>query len=343
MKIGIIGLPQSGKTTVLHAASGGASSSSQRGRIARSIVRVQDRRVDKLAEMENSGRIVYAEVEFVDAGGLGSKGKDFSELKNMDALLLVVDGFSGAREPASDIRSAIEEMILSDMAQIEGQIPKLEKLTKMGAASDRVLELEVLRRCQQVLEEERPLIELDLSESDLKSIRGYTFLSQKPLLLVVNIAEDSLGKLSSIQNEHAALIAEGRRELAVICAKVEEELTQMEEDERQEFLDDLGIEHSALELVIQKAYSLLGLIPFFTAGEMESRAWTIRRGTNAQKAAGVIHTDIERGFIRAEVIGYEDYVSSGGPVQAKKLGQMRLEGKEYIVVDGDVINFRFNV
>lgn len=349
MRIGIIGLPQSGKTTLFSSASGGSAPATP-GKTARSIVHVPDPRLEVLAKLADSGRIVHAEVEFLDAGGFSGVAKDApvelkasAELKQMEALLLVVDDFSGSREPKVDIQRATDEMILNDQAQIEGKIPKLEKTIMSGGAKERAAELEALKKCQAQLESERPLVELDLSEAELKEIRGYTFLSLKPLLIVINIDEDRLSALAEIEQQYADLNVPGRCESVVICGKIETELALMPPDERREFLDDLGIGQPAVDLVIQRAFKLLGLIPFFTAGEMESKAWTINEGTIARRAAGVIHSDIERGFIRAEVIAYEDYVACQTPAEARKQGKMRLEGKEYVVADGDVINFRFNV
>ncbi len=350
MKIGIIGLPQSGKSAVFAAACGKSETPASATRLQRAIIQVPDERLQVLSDLAESKRIVNAEIELLDAGGFsgsakgaGVDSKALAELKQMDALLLVVDSFSGTREPDSDIQNAIDEMILNDLAQIESQVPKLEKVVKMGGAADRTEELKVLKKCLATLEEERPLIELSLNDAELKEIRGYTFLSIKPLLIVINIAEEKLADATTIESSFDSRVTPHRCEVAVICGKIEMELAEMEPAERAEFLQDLGILNPAVDVVIQKAYTLLGLIPYFTAGEMETRAWTIRRGCVAQKAAGVIHTDIERGFIRAEVIAYEDYVACKTHLEAKKQGKMRLEGKEYVVQDGDVINYRFNV
>ncbi len=348
MKIGIIGLPQSGKSAVFAAACGKTETPPTAMKLQRAVIKVPDERLSVLSDLADAQRIVYAEIELLDAGGLSGSGggvdsKALAELKQMDALLLTVDSFTGAREADSDIQNAIDEMILNDLAQIDAQVPKLEKVVKMGGAANRAQELEVLKKCLAALEEERPLIELALSDAELKEIRGYTFLSIKPLLIVINIAEDKLGEAKAIEESFSGRVTPHRCEVAVICAKIEMELAEMEADERAEFLVDLGILNPAVDVVIQKAYTLLGLIPYFTVGEIEARAWTIRRGCVAQKAAGVIHTDIERGFIRAEVIAYDDYVTCKTHVEAKKQGKMRLEGKEYVVQDGDVINYRFNV
>lgn len=350
MKIGIVGLPQSGKSTVFAAAAGIDPLASHGKGSHRAVVPVPDDRLEVLAKLVSTPKIVHAEVEFLDTAGFSGQGKSASanvkiteELKLMDALLFALDSFSGTHDPEVDLKNLVDEMILNDLAMIENNVEKLRRTVTSGGAQDRARELEVLLRCQESLENERPLVELDLSENDLKEIRGYTFLSLKPLLVVINIDENRISEASAIEAKFADWHTPGRREVAVICAKVEMEIAQMEPDDRKEFLADLGIANPAVDVVIQKAYHLLGLIPFFTAGEKEARAWTIRKGANAQKAAGVIHSDIERGFIRAEVIGYDDYVACETTVEAKKQGKLRLEGKEYIVQNGDVINFRFNV
>ena len=206
-----------------------------------------------------------------------------------------------------------------------------------------ILEIDLLKRCLAQLEQEKPLVEMDLDESESKLIRGYLFMSLKPMLIVLNIAEDDIPKSDEIYSSLEKFVSDSKRELAVMCGKIEMELVGLEEDEHRAFLDDLGISAPAVEIVIQKAYKLLGLVSFLTAGEPEVRAWTIKRGTVAQKAAGVIHSDIERGFIRAEVTSYDDYIEHKTTAALKAAGKQRLEGKEYPVKDGDVILFRFNV
>ncbi|HSH00638.1 MAG TPA: DUF933 domain-containing protein [candidate division Zixibacteria bacterium] len=343
MKIALIGLPQSGKTVTFNALCGGATGASHGKGAHVATIRVPDERLDKLTVLAQAAKTVYAEVEFQDGCGFPAQGKAIEELRAAETLALVVDAFSGTRDPAVDVQAVVDEMIISDLAQIEHNVSKLAKAVQSGGSRDRGRELEILTRCQAQLEAEKPLIELGLDESELKEIRGYTFLSLKPLLIIINLDEERVDRAAEVEREFAVWSQPGQREVAALCAKVEMEIAEMEPEDRALFLADLGIQRPAVEVVIQKAYSLLGLIPFFTAGEMEARAWTIRKGAVAQKAAGVIHSDIERGFIRAEVISYDDYVATGGPVEAKKQGKLRLEGKEYIVADGDVINFRFNV
>ncbi|MEE8577936.1 MAG: DUF933 domain-containing protein, partial [candidate division Zixibacteria bacterium] len=203
--------------------------------------------------------------------------------------------------------------------------------------------IEVLKRCYESLENEKSLIELELPEDESKLIRGFNFLSAKPILIALNIAEDDISRSDELLSEHSGFVRSGTRELAVLCGKIEMELVALDGDERAEFMADLGIGQAAMEQVIGKSYSLLGLISFLTQGEKEVRAWTIRQGATAQKAGGAIHSDIERGFIRAEVITYDDFIELKSEAAAKSAGKMRLEGKNYVVCDGDVILFRFNV
>ncbi len=257
--------------------------------------------------------------------------------------MAVIDGFSPDCKPEKDIQDLIDEMIIHDQTVVESNITKKEKKMKQVGDKTAITEINLLKRCLAQLETERPLIEMDLSDDELKLIRGYLFMSLKPMLIVLNIAEDDIPKSEEIYAGLSKFVSDSKRELAVMCGKIEMELVGLEEEELQEFLKDLGITTSAVDIVIQKAYKLLGLMSFLTAGEPEVRAWTIKRGTNAQKAAGVIHSDIERGFIRAEVTSYADYIEHKTPAALKAAGKQRLEGKEYRVKDGDVILFRFNV
>ena len=208
---------------------------------------------------------------------------------------------------------------------------------------ERARELDVLQRCQQALEENRPIAELKLSEEEDKLIRGYAFLSKKPQLAVFNISEDNISNIESLTDNYAAYVRPEVRDIAVICGKIEMEISQLAEEERSEFLKELGIKRPAVEKFIRQSYSLLGLISFFTIGPPEARAWTIRRGSTAPKAAGAVHTDFERGFIRAEVASYEDYMRYKTLPALKAAAKLHIEGKDYIVQDGVLILFRFNV
>jgi len=351
MKLGIIGKPQAGKTTVFNAASGQQEAVGDYSQAShRAIVKVPDKRLDVLAEIEDPKKITPAEIEFLDAPGFSGKGKDAGgeleinpEVRQMEALLVVIDAFSPDANPGRDIQDMIDEMILSDQAIVESNIDKKSRKMKLTGDKTAAREIELLEKCRAHLDSEKPLIELGLAEDEEKALRGYTFLSLKPLLIVLNIAEDKLDRAEAIAGKYQSFVSAGKRDIAVMCGSIEMELVTLDESDRQAFLDDLGITTPAIEQVIQKSYSLLGLISFLTAGKPEVRAWTIRAGTGAQKAAGVIHSDIERGFIRAEVTAYDDYVTYKTAAALKAAGKTRLEGKEYVVQDGDVILFRFNV
>ncbi|MDD3732459.1 MAG: DUF933 domain-containing protein [candidate division Zixibacteria bacterium] len=350
MKLGIIGKPQCGKTTIFNAASqqqeavGDFSQS-----LHRAIIKVPDRRVEKIAEISKPDKISFAEIEFLDAPGFTGKGRDAGEseinpeLRLMDALILVIDYFSDQADPEHDIRNLIDEMILSDQVLVENNIEKKTRKIKLSGDKTGAHELELLSLCRAHLEQEKPLIELAFTEEDEKLLRGYMFLTRKPFLIVLNISEDKLSGAARIQKEFSHFIMPGKQELMVICGKIQMELVGLEDSEKQLFLKELGISGLAVDRFIQKSYELLGLLSFLTTGPPEARAWTIKKGTTALKAAGVIHSDIERGFIRAEVICYEDFIELKTPAAIKAAGKMRLEGKDYIVQDGDVILFRFNV
>ncbi len=350
MKLGIIGKPQSGKTTVFNAASGQQEAVGDYSQaLHRAVIKVPDERIDRLAELVSPKKITYAEIEFLDAPGFSGKGKESGsveisqEVHQMEALILVVGAFAPNAAPARDVTDLIDEMMLADQLAIENNIEKKGRKAKLTGDKSGMQEIELLQRCQKVLESGTLLIDADLTADEEKSLRGFTFLTQKPLLIVVNISEDNIDRADQIREEFSKFVVPGKRDVAVVCGKIEMELVTLSDEERKPFLEELGIATPAVEQVVQKSYSLLGLISFLTAGEPEVRAWTIRKGTNAQKAAGVIHSDIERGFIRAEVVAYDDYISLKTPAAMKAAGKSRLEGKEYIMQDGDVVLFRFNV
>ncbi len=350
MKLGIIGKPQSGKTTIFNAAAGqdvAVGDFSQASH--RAVIKVPDSRVDKLTEMFQPKKTIYAEIELLDAPGFTGKGKESGtfditpELREMDALIMVVDHFSSEANPRKFIANLFEEMILSDQVIIERNLESRSR--KMKLTGDQTLKIEValLERLLKTLEQEKPLLEMDLSADDRKALRGYQFITLSPVLIILNIGEDDLSEAGEIYDQYADLVQPGRLELATVCGKVQAELALLDPEEQDAFLAELGLKERAIDKVIQKSYSLLGLISFLTSGTDEVRAWTIRRGTTAHKAAGSVHSDIERGFIRAEVTRYEDLIEYKTPAALKAAGKIHVEGKEYVVQDGDEILFRFNV
>ena len=350
MKLGILGLPQSGKTSLFNAASGNAvevGDFSQKEH--RAIIKVPDSRLDDLTTLVTTKKVTYAEIEFLDAAAFTGKGKQSgnisipNELRLMDAFVLVLDAFSGERDPEKDLQTITDEMILADMAVVENNVEKLSRLIKVTGKKERARELELLEKCRDALNEERMVSELDFSDEDWKILRGYAFLSQKPQLLAFNISEDKLPETDKLYDDFSKYRVEGKRDIVVVCASIEMELASLASEDRKAFLDDLGIAKPVIDKVIQRSYSLLGLISFFTIGEPECRAWTIKKGSPAPKAAGAIHTDFERGFIKAEVATYDDYMVHKTLPALKAAAKLHIEGKDYVVQDGDVILFRFNV
>jgi GTP-binding protein YchF len=351
MKLGIIGLPQSGKTTLFNAVSGLQEAVGDYSRaVHRAIIKVPDIRLDNLAPLVNPKKITHAEIEFLDAAGFSGKGKEAGgeleispELRMMEALVIVIDCFGPDANPERDLGNLGDEIILADLTTLENNIDKIERTIKLTGRQERAQELDILKRCQTILQEERPIAELGLTEEEEKAIRGYAFLSLKPQLIVFNISEDKLPDTKKIYEQYSKYNREGIRDIAVICGKIEMEISQLADEERAEFLKELNIDSPAIDKFIQQSYRLLGLISFFTIGPPEARAWTIRKGSHAPKAAGAIHTDFERGFIRAEVASYEDYMVHKTLPALKAAAKLHIEGKDYIVQDGDVILFRFNV
>lgn len=350
MKLGIIGKPQSGKTTVFNAACGMHEAVGHYDQaVHRAVIKVPDKRVDELSKIFNPKKTTYAEIEILDAPGISGKGKEAAgleisqELKQMEALIAVIDDFSLDARPEKDIQDLIDEMILHDHAIVESNISKKEK--KQQLTGDKLLaaELAVLKKCLALLEKEEPLIELTIDENESKVLRNFMFLSLKPMLIVINISEGKLNHSDKIIAQFSNFVKSNKREVAVVCGSVEMELVEMSAEDKRAFLVELGITTPAVELLIQRSYRLLGLVSFFTTGETDVHAWTIKRGTSAHKAAGAVHSDIERGFIRAEVVKYQDLAEYKTFAAIKAAGKQHLEGKEYIVQDGDIILFRFNI
>jgi GTP-binding protein YchF len=317
---------------------------------------VPDDRLDQLTALFNPRKRVPATVEFADIAGVaGAKGGaqallDVAPFRNADALLHVVRMFrdpavphpSGSVDPARDVRAMEDEIILADLGVVERRLERLERDIKKTNTADLRKEKDILARCREALESGRPLRALELNADDAKRLRGFQFLSAKPLLIVLNLDEADLGQASdAVKLAGLESFLTGAATRAVpICAKIELEIAQLEEGDREAFMADLGLHESGLDRVIRASYDLLGYISFFTVGEDECRAWSIPRETPAVLAAGEIHSDISRGFIRAEVVRYEHLLARKTLAACRDHGELRLEGKDYIVLDGDVINFR---
>jgi GTP-binding protein YchF len=352
MKTGIIGFARSGKTTVFNALSGAHAAvgafGSRDANVA--VVKVPDSRIDRLAEIAKPKKITYAEFQFIDIAPNEAGGERkildpaaLAILKNADALVHVVRGFHsedvvhplGSVDPVRDCQALEEELQLTDFIVVDKRIERLDKEHRKGP------ELEVLGRCRAHLEAGRSLRSLPLSAQEAHEVSGFGFLSQKPLLLLGNYGEEMIGKPDP--SGLAGCAAESGLTAIDLCGKMELEVAELPEEERQAFREDLGLGEESRQRFLHAAYDMLGLMSFLTMGEPEVRAWTIQKGTRAVDAAAVIHSDIQRGFIRAEVVHYDDLIAAGSMAKAKEQGHMRLEGKEYIVRDGDIMLFRFNV
>jgi ribosome-binding ATPase len=352
LKVGIIGLAQSGKTTLFRimTRAHGTGLGTGRPEAHLGVVAVPDPRLDRLTAMFNPRKQVRATVEYVDAPGsvidLVRSGSEGALLREVQALAHVIRAF-GEDADATSIRRNIEnvelELILLDLAVAEKRLQRLEKDVKKQKSPPLEHELQILETCKQTLEKQIPLRELSLDPEQARTIRGFTFLSEKPLLYVLNLDEKDAARTGSAAEEVAAaagLKQHSRTAFTAICGKVESELAELTDEEASEFMASFGFQEPAVDRVIRSSYKLLGLISFFTVGEDECRAWTIRAGASAWEAAGEIHTDIQRGFIRAEVVAFDDLVASGSMAEARNHGRLRLEGKDYVVKDGEIVHFR---
>lgn len=358
MECGIVGPRLSGKSTLFSILTGVENPvDSGKRETQRGVATLTDHRLNKLAEVWQSKKIVNATVEYVDIPGLTSK-KDapggyppqyLADLRGADMLALVVRDFendlaptlSGRIDPESDLLDAALEFTISDLEVVEKRLARVSRQTDKDSKIETVL----MQRLADALSAGKPLRDIEMTTDDLKIIKGYSFLSLKPLLVVLNVGEDraqQAGERQENLKRKVTSLGQGV-EWVVIAGGIEAEIAQLDEEERAPFMEELGFELPALDRIIKSTFRLMGLSTFLTAGPKESRAWTIHAGSNAQAAARVIHEDIARGFIRAEVYCWEDLIRAGSEAQLKKEGKLRLEGKEYIVQDGDVLNVRFNV
>jgi hypothetical protein len=358
MKTGIIGLPQVGKTSLFKILTrADISNRSNNPREAHiGIATVPDDRLDRLALQCNPRKLVHAQVEFADVAAIGQEALKESaflaSLRTVDALVHVLRTFEddsiahpkGSLDPVRDLQSVEFDLMVSDLEQVEGRLERLKKDLQKRKTPELEKENELLLRAKAFLETERPLREMEMSKEEKKVLRGFMFLSEKPILYCLNISESTtLGV-----DLEAAVAKHGLTEFAsrpntgasAICGKVEAELADMSDEEAAEFLGSYGLTESGLARLIRKSYELLGLISFFTAGEDECRAWTIEKNSRAQDAAGAIHTDLSKHFIRAETIHWDTLLELGSESAARAVGKLRLEGKEYIVQDGDVLHIR---
>lgn len=355
MKLGIIGLPQSGKTTLFNALTRATQPTGITGKIEvhTAVVDVPDKRVDRLSAMFQPKKTIYAKVTYADIAGLdgsasksGISGTLLNNLTQMDGFIHVVRCFedenvphpNGSVDALRDLAAMDAEFILNDLIAVERRLEKLVEEKKKGAGRDKAVidrESELFNRFHEALSQEKLLRDLTLTAEEEKMLAGFGFLSRKPVLVVMNLSEGQKESAVTYDHKHSQVVA--------LQAKLEMDIAQLPPDEAEMFLQEYGISEPSLNRMIRLSYDLLGLQSFFTVGPDEVRAWTTRRGATAPEAAGEIHTDLQKGFIRAEVVSYDDLISMGGMNEVKAKGRLRLEGKEYIVLDGDILNIRFNL
>ncbi len=362
---GIVGLPNVGKSTLFNAITkaGALAANYPFATIDPNVgvVEVPDNRLDRLVEIVSPKKTIPTIFEFTDIAGIvkgASKGeglgnKFLSHIREVDAIVQVVRAFDdpnvthvdGSVDPIRDIETINLELIFADIEVVEKRIPKIEKKAQLKVDKECVYEYEVLSRVRDCLNDNKPIRTMKLNDNELALLKNFNFLTLKPMLYVANISEEEIADYDG--NPYVKTIKEFAAnegsEVVVISAKIESELSELDDEEKMMFLDELGVTEPGLDKLIKRSYFLLGLETYFTAGPQEVRAWTFRRGSKAPKCAGIIHTDFEKGFIRAETIKFHDYVEYNGEQGCKENGKMRLEGKEYIVQDGDIMHFLFNL
>lgn len=358
MNIGLVGLPKSGKTTTFHLLTGTKPDPAQafRREATRAVATIHDARADKIAELTESAKVVYTSVEYHDTPPMetgSAKAEWFStqivaHLKLSDALIQVVRAFGTDEmeeeiDVLRDIHRVEEELIFADLVVLDGRQKRLQKMGKVKPLSDEdKRELNLLERGKALLEEGKPLRLLELSPEDKKQLRGFQFLSEKPLLVLVNADEKELKSIESALPPLEGEFTSRHIKTLVLCAKLEQEIAELEGEEQKAFLEDIGVTEPALQRILHASFDLLGLISFFTANEKETHIWTLRRGQTALEAAATVHTDLAHRFIRAEVVSFEDFAEHGGYSGCREKGHLRLEGKEYPVEDGDILLIRHN-
>jgi GTP-binding protein YchF len=356
MKLGIIGLPQSGKTTIFNALTRGDQPTSMSGGrfdVHTAVVDVPDARIDRLSEMFRPEKTIYAKVTYADIAGLegsasktGISGALLNQLTQMDGFVHVVRCFedpnvphpAGSVDPRRDIDSMDGELLINDLIAVERKLERLNDERRKGGGRDRALidrEIALFTNLNATLSDEKPLRDLDLSADEEKALSGFGFLTRKPVLVLMNLSEGQTAPELAYKRQKSAVVG--------LQGKLEMEIVQLPPEEAELFMAEYGIEELGLQRVIRLSYDLLGLQSFFTVGPDEVRAWTVPCGATAVEAAGVIHSDLQKGFIRAEVIGYGDLLSLGGLNEARSKGKLRLEGKEYLVQDGEIVHIRFNI
>jgi ribosome-binding ATPase len=343
LEIGILGLPQSGKSTLFEIMTGIKSREMHGELFVRGISSVPDQRFDKLVEIYQPAKVTPAKVPFIDVNASGEKAWNAirQNMGNADGFIHIIDGFTtgDVDEIADQYRKLTDDLILADMIMVENRLERIQKVPKKSMKPLEILQLELMPRIHEQLEKGRVIRELQFTEEEMKSLRSFAFWTIRPELVVINVGEENIPDMKAVSEklpQEASVIG--------ISCQMEMEIMGLSDAEQREFLASLEISEPAYQKIIRQSFLLLGCISYFTVGEDEVKAWVVPEGAKAPQAAGVIHKDFERGFIKAEIVSYEDFMTCAGSMnQAKASGKIRLEGKEYIVKDGDIITFRFNV